>query len=145
MGDLNALLERVRAASGPDRNLDLAIHMALEPANYAPGWAWDDLGRPPHLTASLDATVALVERVLPGWQFALAGPWKWAEHTPRAGQPIWYAEVARDSEDDGLGYKEMNDLSYRGATPALALISALLSALLAGDHISTKATVEERQ
>jgi hypothetical protein len=61
---LKALLERVERASGPDRELDAAIRDALyEPAKRG---AW----RP--YTGSLDASLALVEEMLPGCNLPLA-------------------------------------------------------------------------
>lgn len=69
---LSALLARVEAATGPDRDLSTAINRALRQpdeerlgtperlASVAPNWG-------PHVTASIDAAVHLTERVLPGW------------------------------------------------------------------------------
>lgn len=65
----------------------------------------------PRFTASLDAAIALVERVLPGWDYIIG-------HT-NGGLTI-YAQV---------GSREM----YFGATPAIALCIALLRALEARD------------
>lgn len=60
--DLTALAERLRAATGPDRELDYTILSALFPREaYETG----TLNTPP-LTASVDASLGLVERVLPG-------------------------------------------------------------------------------
>lgn len=70
--------------------------------------------RVPRLTASIDATVALIERVLPGWTWRVDGG-----HGSRPGADLW---LRPNEYYDGTG-----------ATPALALLSALLSALLAGE------------
>lgn len=92
--DLTHLLSRVEGARGPDRELDALICAALRdiagPADceYVRAWSgpWvaqaglvilqEDSGhngpnfRPEKYTASLDAALALVERVLPGWTMA---------------------------------------------------------------------------
>ena len=82
--ELTALLERVEKASGPDRELDnlLAFWFTGAPFWIAewgeeyekrPWLAKELCGEekdtpPPHFTASLDAAIALVERVLPEHQ-----------------------------------------------------------------------------
>lgn len=67
--------------------------------------------RVPELTASLDAAIALVERVLPGWDWG------------------------RDDDQRMYLYPPNTDecLSARGATPAIALLIALLKAKEAQD------------
>ena len=86
MTDLKALLERVEKAEGPDRKLDILIweHMDADPKLYRrvvgkpryseweskAGGRWHDFYpslNVSHYTASLDASLALVERALPGW------------------------------------------------------------------------------
>lgn len=67
MTDLNELLERVSSATGPDRELDrdICIELAIDMATDDGAVGWKS---PPHFTASTDAALALVERVLPaGW------------------------------------------------------------------------------
>jgi hypothetical protein len=72
--DLAKLLEWVKANDGPNRTLDLAIAQALgqpwacmdnPPAEPGGEW-WPSRIRCERYTASLDAALALVERVLPG-------------------------------------------------------------------------------
>ena len=99
---LAGLLERLEAATGPDREIDAAMHVALvKPEQYAddlryfrlptpsmdymemcaPGTYWlkqrsgASLHTAPLYTASIDAIVALIERVLPGWELRLAPRW----------------------------------------------------------------------
>ena len=55
--DLTDLLQRVHAATGHDPDLDAAIAAGLE---YR-------AAEVPAYTASVDACIALVHRVLPGW------------------------------------------------------------------------------
>ena len=80
MTDLTALLERVEAATGPDREIDTEIARAFgwTPPGINPAlwegketpswWATPGFGMPAY-TSSLDAAIALVERVLPGWSW----------------------------------------------------------------------------
>jgi hypothetical protein len=58
---LQALRERVRAATGPDRGLD---ELLLTHFNHRKYYAI-------RLTDSIDESLALVERVLPGWDVAV--------------------------------------------------------------------------
>lgn len=84
---------------------------------------WGDYDeRYPSYTASIDAALALVERMLPGWFCTIAiktlkyevvgGPWA------DLASPKWVAGTELD------GYAEA-----AGATPPLAILAALLSAL----------------
>ena len=83
MSEREELLARVQKATGPDREIDVAIMAACfewakaEPPYYAPHCVGDEpiywhapswlRKRPcPELTGSIDAALALVERVLPG-------------------------------------------------------------------------------
>lgn len=80
------LLERVKAATGPDRELDGALAEAFgwrqitvdHGLRLTREWLRPDgfplpvgtMADPPFFTASLDAALALVERALPGWSWA---------------------------------------------------------------------------
>lgn len=136
----SALLVRVEAAEGPDRELDARIwcvlnertfaEIALERVPYsiatpsfvkfAEGGALR-LSTIEAVTASLDASLALCERVLPGWCIATIGQqdggWWWVEL--REGHRTSYNRVA-DS-----------DARIRFKTPAVALLAAMLRALIA--------------
>lgn len=144
MPDLEDLLERVKGATGPDRETDLAIHLAVEPdgeiarfTKYRRGWdgkegyAWDIYGGSvcfenidasgrcthnggvplPRYTRSLDAVVALCERVLPG---------------TRGSVDFGFSEYQRAMgiTPDGLPF------DGAGATAPLALLAAILTALI---------------
>ena len=62
--DLQALLERVEACKGPDRNLDDAIYDALC-AHATQEWTeWDSRH---DFTNSIDTAIALMDEKLPGW------------------------------------------------------------------------------
>lgn len=133
--DLKALLERVRNATGPDRGLDGLLardvegwipHFALEGEDII-DWPWmgghwhlpgdpdaDDCQQapsdePPAYTASIDAALALVERVLPGWQWCLN----------RLGRPM-----ALVNNGPGVQFE-----CERAETMPLAILTSLLLAL----------------
>lgn len=142
MTDLNALLERVRAATGPDRELDCLIWQTAEPdrrvmmdqgkafgpgpkrpASYGrladfPMEKWDDweaIGGwidAPRLTASIDAALALVERM------------GLTPHVLHHGRIVW---------DAGLIVSDHAETEWEGRHNSLplAILSALLSALIA--------------
>lgn len=128
MTDLNELLERVKAATGPDRGLDARIEFTLsgvsffesdiadllqvidEPTGYGK-YQKIDSANIPSFTASIDAALALVERVLPNTLRRLSD---------------W---------EDGTGAKANLVLSNGshhwadGASIPLAILAALLQAL----------------
>lgn len=103
MTDEPTLLSRVLAATGPDPALDGAIDGLVGHE----GEAW-----PPRYTASLDAAVALLERVRPDWHVSVQGV-----------NATWFAEI-NSTRDGPLEVARAN-----GATPALALLAALLRSL----------------
>jgi hypothetical protein len=124
---LTELLERVEAASGADRELDalIACHFvfkSLRPAtaadvilNYVPrpGDIKTDMGflmADPY-TASLDAALALVDRVLPGWCKS--------------------AVDLRPEPCEGYVWERghVGNIQGKAPTPALAVLAAMLRAL----------------
>lgn len=110
--NLEDLIRRVEAAEGPDRELDKSIARALDQWEAEPVTGIAFLcGRP--FTASLDAALALCERVLPGAGLSLnIGAFKEAT--------IWPAKPGRAA-------------TAQGRTPALALCLSLLRAVQAQD------------
>lgn len=145
MTDLADLKRRVEEAIGPDRELDAAIRAAFfgdmlfcdfETGSYhgecpSPGCGkplglhderrsyparWEEDDRLPPYTASLDATVALIERVKPGAT--------WLVRQIGTGGGSDALVLARDG---GIGREHVD-----GATPVLALLAALLSACEGG-------------
>jgi hypothetical protein len=140
MSDLMELLERVKAATGPDRELDAAIaaHFRYHPygpdhwLNRSPefrffpthdGWlaiecdgemmprdAWAS----PEYTESVDAALALIKRQFPS--------------------ACIYPDITPGNHACGLRYGPSHkDTSFSaGATPAMAILAALLSALTSG-------------
>lgn len=125
MTDLPTLIARVEALSGPDREVDGLVAQAF--GEIPSDARWDDcwfsghygaykFHDPAEYTASLDAVVALAERVLPGWRWGImtaVGPWS------RGGA---FMATLDCPESSGFG------MNARDAhtTPALALLLALL-------------------
>lgn len=124
---LRDLQRRVAAASGPDREIDAGV-WCFERGYVLRAWNtntvfWskvadgmqfngNDMMRiVPRYTASLDAAVALLNRVLPGWWWALGV--SMSGFSTKVGETIFHDK----SEGDGC-------------LPPLALCSALLSALI---------------
>lgn len=137
MTDLSELIRRVEAATGPDREIDVAIWQAAtgEPPHYE-----DHLGEGPFvqygdsvwwvelpaLTTSLDAALSLVERRLPGRN------WLIGRGRLRATEPLYGAQIMDGQAVIGEGESEH--------TPALALCRAMLKALDAEGSPASKAT-----
>lgn len=144
MTDLADLLARVEGARGPDRELDALIWLAcgLDPVCGSPMSGETRAGRfkfrpgqplsllvakypkfidlaavacqPAHVTTSLDAAVALAERVLPGFDADI--------------------NIRRSDDEDMAAYlwpsgTYIGGYGGHGKTPALALLAAMLRAL----------------
>lgn len=140
---LRSLLARVEGASGADREIDRAL-MAIEHAReqrfigvydefnrrvMSDVWVhratgkWKTTAADGHeFTASVDAALALVERVLPGCGVGFDVN---VEHG-RGDKPVraWLNQSEAEWTYDGWP-------SAVGRTPALAILAALLKALLA--------------
>ncbi|WP_298700967.1 hypothetical protein [uncultured Brevundimonas sp.] len=133
--DLSALIARLEAAEAGSRELDAAIPRALgwDVHNARRNGLWvvpfgeydtcdpDDMFELGEFTTSLDAALALAERVLPGWAWMVR---HWPEDQGN-GIAGWTAYVrATDCELVGSGPVF--------STPALALVIATLRAKLYG-------------
>lgn len=133
MSDLSSLAARVAAATGPDRELDKALWEALTPHPHnlpLTGGFWT-YGYDPPLTYSIDSSLALVEKLLPGWSWSIdtmsvpPGEWSKVKRLPR----VQLAEPVKTKYGDGVGIRAQT----QGATPSLAILAALLKALEAAD------------
>jgi hypothetical protein len=126
MATLQGLLRRVLIADGPNYELEeqIAIHVAKLPATVTVGH--EILGnervvpvRVPTYTASLDAALGLMERVLPGVWYVLArgriGP----------DEPLYGARLIKAGSEDGAILAE----AEHDTSQALALLAAVLIAL----------------
>lgn len=129
---LASLLTRVEGLTGPDREVDALIWLRftsgatreLKTVKSAkslwPDYTIDEtrdafrtLVSPPPYTASLDAALALVERVRPDWYVRIQGC-----------NSAWYAEINPTRAGSFHGSFEAN-----GSTAPLALLAALLKSL----------------
>lgn len=112
--DLAALLVRVEAAEGADREIDKAINLAIGRDNRF----HQDAG----YTRSLDSALALCGRILPGryWRAAELTPGEVSGMRPPGNQEFWATVGPAGAQEQAFGF-----------TPALALIAAMLRALLA--------------
>lgn len=134
MTDLSELIERVEKATGPDRELDTCLWLKFTPgatrrvvhvkhAHSPAEWDIDEtreasgqLITVPAYTASLDAALALADRVLPGcW-------WMAAKGRLRASEPLYGARLFFGT-DEAIGEAEHEQ------SAALAIVLALLKAL----------------
>jgi hypothetical protein len=118
---LASLLERVRAAKGPDRQLDRDIQKALDigPTSFT----HDEFNHwPLHVTASIDASLALVERLLPGWVVA-----DLSQNSRHAGDP-WGCKLAIYYGSTPSRNREVSSGHDFPKAP-LAILTAMLTAL----------------
>ncbi|MHA6684439.1 hypothetical protein [Mesorhizobium sp. A556] len=134
---IDELMERVRGLTGPDREVDAAIHRVLA-GGAKDHWydfhgVWTTDSTTPPITASLDAAVALVKRVLPGWGYRVAtccvsdDAWLFPDYNcPIHGERL-KLEVSED-----IDWIEVTDIDLRppGREP-IALVLSLLAALQA--------------
>lgn len=137
MSDVAALIERVRNATGPDRELDRAIQKALDigPTSFTQ----DEFNHwPLRFTASVDAALALVERVLPGWRYGVSchsirdGLY---EDGPHAGRPK-HADGFRAHVTERSPLRPMPNIADAKTAP-IAILVCLLTALLAQEQSKT--------
>jgi len=118
---LEVLLERLEKAEGPDREIDFDLHI-LECESSC----WADVevqverakrnGVVPY-TASLDASIALVERIEPKWEYILN--WRGWASRGRA-----FASVNEASAID-------RSIAYHDTSVIIALLTAMVKALIA--------------
>lgn len=124
MSDLMELLERVKAATGPDRELEYALvcHFFGADEGLLHEIHGINLYR---LTASIDAALALVERKLPGWVVD-----DLSQNSRLAGDP-WGCKLASYyGSDPSRNRSAVSGYDY--PTAPLAILAALLSALTSG-------------
>jgi hypothetical protein len=134
---LGELLARVKTATGADRAIDRAIakHFKIE-WDYGADWPTiiDDDGEKTSeptaypYTASIDAALALTERMLPGWKWGVSShSFQGGEHYPD-GKPK-YIDGFRAHVTKRSALRPMPSIADARTAP-LALLAALLSALL---------------
>lgn len=131
--EIEALIQRVEAATGPDRELDAQLWLSLTPGatrktTHVTHWlrpydideTRDETGRliiVPAYTSSIDAAVALADRTL------LSKSWTLGQNVHHL---HWSASINKLDEEG-----RPDCMAYSGAcrSPALALVAATLRAL----------------
>lgn len=121
--DLSDLLVRVEGATGEDSALSNAVCIATGVAwtekRNDPGFVGEYMrGWYPNVTASLDAALALVTRVLPGWSWDTG-----CSYYPEDGAFVARAWPGPGRLSEGTG-------NVHAASPSLALLAAMLKALI---------------
>jgi hypothetical protein len=111
---LSELLAKVQAASGPDRELDIANTKALVHGKF---YQTPETAGP--YTSSIDAALALVERVLPGWWYHMA------KGRLSPSEPLFACALYPPGASDPQLDREPEEAS----TQPLAIIKALLTAI----------------
>lgn len=106
-----SLIERLEAAEVGSREFDCEVWCIFD------GWAGVD--KPPCVTTSLDAALALAERVLPGWRMHVLQDQDGMYQTDNAAKR-WFCGI---HEKRGPG-----NVMAHAPTPALALCIAILKA-----------------
>ena len=163
MMEASELIERLEKATGPDREIDALLwaHFDNRVVRIAYGeviarkrdslddvrlgfvdptplrsnfYGWDGEA----YTASIDAALALVERVLPGWLYGVRHTSVWCPDHKWAGKPVWEALLGDPGESDSYEpwcdldcydeYDEVREAAADHCLPALALCLALLRA-----------------
>ena len=112
------LSEKLQAAEGGSRALDAEVHAALVPDVFFSPLVLSNQ----YYTSSLDAALALAERVLPGWWFT-AGRCGLTCHASVGPDRAFIPEPTLSLYDDGFHADLPNP-----STPALALCAAILAA-----------------
>ncbi|MDH3740291.1 MAG: hypothetical protein OER56_01720 [Hyphomicrobiales bacterium] len=156
--ELQALRERIRAATGPDRGIDGRLHfydcernsavpcgatnISFRKHEQKHGWHTAYIAHKgfihgfPEYTASIDAALALVERVLPGWTWRVAScsvsddAWIIPDFNhPLYGQnfrDFWPEECQRDP----IEYLSADVDRRPPGNPALAILESMLIAMI---------------
>jgi hypothetical protein len=122
-----SVVDRVKGLTGPNRDIDREIgnrfRQEFEEKNiYKRGHYPRVLLRVekvfPAYTGSIDAAVALINRVLPGWVATLYGVTGCKDTSAQLSPPL----------SETYPYTRQDDIWSTAPTPALALLLALLSA-----------------
>lgn len=127
---LSALLERVEACQGPDREIDDAIvermfGKSMLVITEDAGTVWRN-HKAPFYTSSVDAALALIGRVLPGWSWSLTVH---PSDTPKAARAGWDTVCTIYRLDDDYAVERTSGY-FSHKSPALALCAALLAAMI---------------
>lgn len=136
---MSEIVERLEKLTGPDPAVDEAIHVNVsgvtaewqeyKQANaYHKDGSWVSIGPIPPYTASVDAAVALVEKVLPGWaryvEYIDGIDPKFKEHPAQA--DLWLIPARSQG-------RKVERFRASAPTEPLALLLALFRALAQGE------------
>lgn len=110
LNTLRALEARLAAATGADRELSTDINRALLVQSSA-------RHRGPHVTASIDAAVELIERALPGWGWSVRCFMAAGSRSGIYEAVVWHREPAEG-------------FTATDSSAALALCRAIIRALI---------------
>ena len=143
MTDLHSLLTRVEAATAPDRQIDCLLDCLRTGREFIewtadtgivgyrfkhPTLGWELGCWRVGYTASLDAALALVEEMLPGWDWSV-------RHSVSADGDVRYANAVVWLPSDPRDDEAPRHWANHDHSPALALLSALLRALIAKQEV----------
>jgi len=121
------IIKRLKEATGPDRELDCDIAISLDFIATREYWSYDYAQTVAHYTASIDAALALVERMLPGWYYTITS------HNTSMGNKPW-CDLATHEYIHGDVLVEGVYFESAGPTIPLAILTALFTALEAKAH-----------
>jgi len=124
--DLKELLARVERATEADTFLDADLEFHLAPDAF-----WDVANAKPY-TSSIDASLALVERVLPGWGWSVQSR---TRHVLACCGADGAPAITKHPHWTLLSSPEVSGGEYFDATtPALSVCRSLLKALIAKEN-----------
>lgn len=123
--NLAGLLARVKTATGPDRKLDYAIFTAFAPMDVGSYWHPTEGNQ---YTASIDAALALVERMLPGHRWGISTHSIKSGAKNERGWPL-HADGFRAHVTERSALRPMPSIADAPTAP-LAILAATLSALI---------------
>lgn len=126
---LRSLQQRLREATGPDRELDLAVGVLWGNPPFSISIAQQRGGKPPvfKFTYSLDAVLALMRTTLPGWTRLVDAS------APELGIAVELLPPDQTERDGTDSVKGDHDLETH------ATLLAILSALIAEEEAKEKA------
>lgn len=119
---LPALLARVEAATGPNRDLDYAILNGLK-------LSMPDFVTPaPRFTSSLDDTMLLIDGFVTKWDILSGHNWAHSIDPPR--RAYFCSMIPRFKPDGSLSDEDRFNVVGRGHTEVLARLAALLRSMI---------------
>lgn len=153
---LEDLVGRVEAATGPDRELDGAIALAVggwhrdwldegRNPHHMPDWYWWHTDDHPHqatdahprYTSSIDAALALAERVLPGYRWGVSQAGIRTGKHPDGKHPdgkTAYSDGFKAHVTEASPLRPMPTIAEARTAPLAIILATLRSLRIKGDH-----------